>query len=139
MKDLYVRLPSSIAVYTDYVAGTINYYNPKLWGGQSFANNSTYNSTWNGKTINSIILSAYAVDLRWDTAQQKFYGARTIDGKNISDWDGEVMWFSPGTFSYGSSDGAYPDSIDRGHGHSLQQNYYTEHAVSSQMPIRCIK
>ena len=138
MKDLYVRLPSSIAVYTDYVAGTRNYYNPKLWG-QGFANNDTYNHTWNGKTINSIILSAYAVDLRWDPAQQKFYGARTVDGKNISSWDGEVMWFSPGTFPYSFSDSTYPDSIDRGYGYSNSQDAYTEHAVSSQMPIRCIK
>ena len=137
MKDLYVRLPSSIAVYTDYVAGTKNYYNPKLWG-RDYRRDLYNNYTWNGKTINNINLVGYAVDLRWDPAQQKFYSARTADGKNISSYDGEVMWFPPGQFVQ-SSDGTYPDSLDKGYGNSTNQNYYTEHAVSSQMPIRCVK
>ena len=48
------------------------------------------------------------------------------------------MWFSPGTFPQ-SSDGTYPDDLDRGYGYSTTQNYYTEHAMSNQMPIRCVK
>ena len=82
---------------------------------------------------------ARSVDLRWDPAQQKFYGARTIDGKDIgSYYDGEIMWFSPGTFPQ-AGDSAYPDSIDAGTGTSGSENTYTEHAMSNQMPIRCIK
>ena len=138
MKDLYVRLPSSIAVYTDYVAGTKNYYNPKLWGTNYTYNRVNSPTTFQGKTLTSNNMIAQSVDLRWDPAQQKFYSARTVDGKDISNWDGEIMWFSPGTFPQ-SSDGTYPDEIDRGYGYSTTQNYYTEHAMSNQMPIRCVK
>ena len=60
------------------------------------------------------------------------------DGKDIGSYDGEIMWFSPGTFPQ-ASDGTYPDDLDRGYGYSNVQNRYTEHAMSNQMPIRCIK
>ena len=138
MKDLYVRLPSSIAVYTDYVAGTKNYYNPKLWGLNYTYNNVNPPTTFQGKTLTSNNMIARSVDLRWDPAQQKFYSARTVDGKDIGSYDGEIMWFSPGTFPQ-ASDGTYPDDLDRGYGYSNVQNRYTEHAMSNQMPIRCIK